>query len=109
MLDHGRNNGNNDDNEKRKDQQQNNKLVQMGDAELVTFGHFALQDIAVSEELLANYGGPIWFQQRGLKLVVDDDDNDDVAKAKIDPVMEDESSNAIVDDSEIHDAAWHDL
>jgi hypothetical protein len=106
MLDHGRNNGNDKDIKKGKEPQQIIKLIQMGDAKSVTFGHFVLLDIAVSEELLANYGGPIWFQQRGLKLVVDDDDN---AKAKLDPVQEDKSSNAIVDDTDIHDAAWRDL
>jgi hypothetical protein len=103
------NNGNDDDDdddnsEKGKEPQQNIKLVQMGDADSVTFGHYALRDIAVGEELLANYGGPIWFQQRGLELVVDDDDDD------LDDDDVDENSTAMVDNNnDIHDAAWRDM
>jgi hypothetical protein len=50
------------------DDEQNVKLLQMGDDETVAYGHYALRDIAMGEELLANYGTE-WFAQRGLHQV----------------------------------------
>jgi hypothetical protein len=48
---------------------QNIKLLQLGNDDSPAFGHYAIRDITMGEELLANYGGPDWFLGRDLALV----------------------------------------
>jgi uncharacterized protein YceK len=69
------------------DHEQNIKLLQMGDDDAVAFGHYALRDIAMGEELLANYGSQ-WFAARGLHQIR-------VGQEEVnDPVMDKSSSSS---------------